>query len=85
MEWFAWVIMIQFTRSTVPFNSHVLALQLLLVYVAQTFECCQELLQLMEQELVCLSAVKLAVYKQLLDLADRMLMNILGQQCLGTS
>lgn len=59
MEGFAWVIMIHFARSTVPFNSHVLALQLLLVCVAQKF--CQELLQLMQQELVCLSAVKLTV------------------------
>lgn len=56
MEGFALVI-IRFGKSTVPFNSHVFALQLLLVCVAQKF--CQELLQLMEHELVCSSAVKL--------------------------
>lgn len=61
MEGFAWVIMMHFARTAVPSNSHGFALQLLLVCVAQKFY--QELLQLMEQELVCLSAVKLTVYK----------------------
>lgn len=68
MEGFAWEI-IHFGKSTVPFNSHVFALQLLLVCVAQKF--CHVLLQLMEQELVCSSAVKL--YQYLCDLADRVL------------
>lgn len=71
MKGFAWVIMIHFARSTVPFNSQGFALQLLLVCVAQKF--CQELLQLMEQEVVCLSAVKLTEYKYLCDLPDRVL------------
>lgn len=57
MEEFAWVIMIHFARSTVPFNNHAFALQLLLVCVAQKF--CQELLQLMEQEVVCFISSKI--------------------------
>lgn len=50
MEGFTWVIMILFVRNTVPFNSHVFALQLLLVCVAQ--KSCQELIQLMEHKVV---------------------------------